>query len=79
MGLMGLVRVILALHPNNLANLFILTAIITEGRKKFCFPETKKCDFWIFSERCSTTDGHGWTGMCFVNGRLSKISFLGVE
>jgi hypothetical protein len=40
--------VIPALHPDNSINLFITMAIMAEGRKKFCFPETKKYDFLIF-------------------------------
>jgi hypothetical protein len=38
----------LAVRANILNNLFIATPIMTEGREKFCFRETKKCDFWIF-------------------------------
>jgi hypothetical protein len=38
--------VIPALHPDNSINLFITMAIMAEGREKFCFRETKKCDFF---------------------------------
>jgi hypothetical protein len=57
MGLMGPIEVwgaVLFLHPTRLSNLFISTPIITEGRKEFCFPETKKDDFRIFLLQCST-------------------------
>jgi hypothetical protein len=52
--------VILALHPNNLINLYIATPIMAEGRKRFCFPETKKCDFLIFLQGMFN---HRWARM----------------
>jgi hypothetical protein len=36
---------------------------MTEGRNKFCFPETKKCDFRIFF----SADGLGGQGGCGGN------------
>jgi hypothetical protein len=42
----------------HLQNMFIATAIIAEGRKKFCFPETKNAIFCIFLRRVFN---HEWT------------------
>ena len=53
---MGLIGLVLSLHPIHLLNLFIAAPIMTEGWEKFCFRETKKRDFWIF-----TTNGHEFT------------------
>jgi hypothetical protein len=43
--------VIPVLHADNSINLFIAVPIMTEGRKKFCFRETKKDDFLRFVNR----------------------------